>query len=455
MDTIIEHGLVVTPQGVEQQDLLIDGGRIIARTAPGAMAGLEVANRIDARGLHVLPGVIDPHAHFGLGGDEDWAEESKSAVLGGVTTVLNYVMTSGSYQEEVARELELAGAGSMVDYGFHICPCMPDHLEQFDTYVDELGVTSFKYFMHFRGEEGAYLDIAGSDDSFMFNYLQRAAAHPHVTANIHAENIEVVWRLRQQIEQGPNDGLVEFEASRPDFVEAEAAFRASMFGSEVGARVYIVHMSSRLGLQAMQAVRRIYPDAQLFVETCPHYLTHTADTEVGTIAKVNPPLRTSDDREALWAGIASGAVETVGSDHCARPRSAKETGVWKASAGMPGAQAILTVMLSEGHHKRGLPLETIVKVTAENPARIFGLEGKGRLDPGYDADIVLVDLGEDRVVHDATWGSRPGRYNIWEGWTMRGWPVLTMARGEILMERGEIRAQVGRGRYLIRSGRPA
>ena len=143
MDTIIEHGLVVTPQGIEQQDLLIDGGRIIARTAPGAMAGLEVANRIDAGGLHVLPGVIDPHAHFGLGGDEDWAEESKSAVLGGVTTVLNYVMTSGSYQEEVARELELAGAGSMVDYGFHICPCMPDHLEQFDTYVDELGVTSF------------------------------------------------------------------------------------------------------------------------------------------------------------------------------------------------------------------------------------------------------------------------------------------------------------------------
>jgi dihydropyrimidinase len=451
MGIIIENGLVVTPEGIAAQDLLIEDGRIVARTAPGALAGNQVDRRIDATGLHVFPGVIDPHAHFGLGGDEDWAEESKSAVLGGVTTVLNYVMTSGAYEDEVARELELAGSGSMVDYGFHLCPCMPDHLERFDSYVDDLGVTSFKYFMHFRGEEGAYLDISGSDDSFMFNYLQRAAARPGVTANIHAENIEVVWRLRQQIEQKPDDGLVEFESSRPDFVEAEAAFRASMYGSEVGARVYVVHMSSKLGLEAMQAVRRIYPDAALFVETCPHYLTHTADTEIGTIAKVNPPLRSAADQEALWAGIAAGAVETVGSDHCARPRTAKEGSVWKASAGMPGAQAILTVMLSEGHHRRGLPLETIVRVTAENPARIFGLEGKGRLEPGYDADVVLVDLDAERVVDAETWGSRPGRYNIWEGWRMRGWPVLTMSRGEVIMERGELLGAGGRGKYLSRS----
>jgi dihydropyrimidinase len=451
MDYIIEHGLVVTPEGVAAQDLLIDDGRIVARAAPGALAHVETAHRIDATGLHVLPGVIDPHAHFGLGGEEDWAEETKSAVMGGVTTVLNYVMTSGSYEEEVARELELAGSGSMVDFGFHVCPCMPDHLERFDSYVDDLGVTSFKYFMHFRGEEGAYLDIAGSDDAFMFEYLQRAAGRKGVTANIHAENIEVVWRLRQQHEQRPEDGLVEFEQSRPDFVEAEAAFRASMFGSEVGARTYVVHMSSKLGLEAMESVRRIYPEAELFVETCPHYLTHTADTELGTIAKVNPPLRSAEDREALWRGIAAGTVQTVGSDHCARPRSAKEGSVWKASAGMPGAQAILTVMLSEGHHKRGLSLENIVRVTAENPARIFGLERKGRLDPGYDADVILVDLAAERVVDDTTWGTRPGRYSIWEGWNMRGWPVMTMSRGEVIMERGELRGEGGRGRYLSRS----
>lgn len=451
MDTIIEHGLVVTPEGIAPEDLLIDDGRIVARAAPGALADVTVDRRIDATGLHVIPGVIDPHTHFGLGGDEDWAEETKSAVLGGVTSVLNYVMTSGSYEDEVAREMELAGSGSMVDYGFHICPCMPDHLERFDQYVDDLGVTSFKYFMHFRGNEGAYLDISGSDDSFMFNYLQRAAARKGVTANIHAENIEVVWRLRQQHEQQPGDGLREFEASRPGFVEAEAAFRACMLGSEVGARTYIVHMSSRLSLEAMAAIRGIYPDAELYVETCPHYLTHTVDTEIGDVAKVNPPLRFEADREALWAGLASGTVQTVGSDHCARPRSAKEGGIWKASAGMPGAQAILTVMLSEGHHKRGLPLETIVRVTAENPARIFGLDRKGRLDPGFDADVVLVDLDAERVVDAQTWGSRPGRYNIWEGWSMRGWPVLTMSRGEVIMERGTLVGGGGRGRYLNRT----
>lgn len=454
MEIIVEHGTVVAPDGVARQDILIRDGVIAALLKPGASADIAADERIDASGLHVFPGVIDPHTHFGLGGDEDWAEETKSAVFGGVTTVLNYVMSSGEYAEAVAKEHALAGAGSLVDYGFHICPCMPEHLEKFDSYIDELGVTSFKYFMHFRGSEGAYLDIAGSDDSFMFNYLQRAAARSNVTANIHAENIEVVWRLRGQHVQTEQDGLREFEASRPDFVEAEAAFRATMLGSEVGARTYVVHMSSKLGLDAVEAARRLYPSAEIFLETCPHYLTHTADTELGVVAKVNPPLRYVKDRDALWDGLASGAIQTVGSDHCARPRSAKEGGVWKASAGMPGAQAILTVMLSEGHHRRGLSLERIAEVTARNPADIFGLERKGRLAPGFDADVLLVDLDAERTVDATTWSSRPGRYNIWEGWRMRGWPVMTMSRGEILMRSGELVTEGGRGRFLCRKSEP-
>jgi dihydropyrimidinase len=451
MRIVVENGVVTSPQGTVEQDLLIEGGTITARGERGGFADVSADRRIDAAGLHVLPGVIDPHTHFGLGGEDDWESESVSAAIGGVTSVLNYVMTSGDYDEAIQQEVRLAQAQSVVDFGLHVCPCMPEHLDAFDDYVDDHGVTSFKYFMHFRGSEGAYLDISGSDDGFLFRYLQKAAARPQVTANIHAENIEVVWRLRELLTQDEDGGLLEFEATRPDFVEAEATFRAGMLGAVAGARTYVVHMSSKLGLESMKALRGIYPQAELLVETCPHYLTHTSASPVGVLAKVNPPLRFDADLEALWEGLLDGTIQTVGSDHAARNREAKSTSVWKSPAGMPGAQTILTVLLSEGYHRRGLSLERIVELTATNPADIFGLERKGRLEPGYDADLILVDLDRTKVVDQDTWGHRPGRFNLFEGWEMTGWPVLTMSRGTILVEDGEVRTAPGRGQYLSRT----
>jgi dihydropyrimidinase len=454
MDTIIENGNVVTPEGVSKLDLLIDGGRIVGRASPGTLRDLSAGERIDADGLHVFPGVVDPHTHIGLGGEKDWGTETTSAAIGGVTSVVNSVITSGSYHEAVARELELAGSQSYVDYALHLCPCMPEHLEEFDDYISRYGITSFKYFMHFRGDEGAYLDISGTDDSYLFAYLKKAAAHRGVTANVHAENIEVVWQLRAALERREDDGLVEFEASRPDFVEAEAAFRAMMLGSVAGARTYVVHLSSKLGLEAIPAVGGIYPYAELFVETCPHFLTHTVDSALGSLGKINPPLRRTEDVEALWEGLASGAIQTVGSDHAARTREQKTGDIWKIPASFPGSPTILTVLLSEGHHRRGLPLERIAEVSAAEPARIFGLgDRKGRLEPGYDADVVLVDLDNEREIVADTWGAKEGRFNLFEGWRMRGWPVRTIARGTTIVAGGELLEKPGRGEYLSRDAR--
>lgn len=451
MDLIVENGLVVTPERVAAYDLLIDDGKIAAWSRPGALRDAAVDRRIDASGLHVFPGVIDPHTHFGLGGEDDWEKESESAAIGGVTTVLNYVMTSGSYEEAVEKELELAGSKSCIDYGLHLCPCTPPHLDQFEDYLSRYGVTSFKYFMHFRGNEGAYLDISGTDDSYLFRYLKKAGEYRGVTANIHAENIEVVWHLREALQQS-EDSLAAFERSRPDFVEAEAAFRALLLGSIAGARTYIVHLSSKMGLEAIEAARGIHPEAQLFAETCPHYLMDTANSGVGSLAKINPPLRYEDDVDALWEGLASGRIQTVGSDHAARSRDQKTGNIWKVPAGFPGSQTILTVLLSEGYHRRGLPLETIARVSALNPGRIFGVgDRKGRLDPGFDADLVLVDLDAERDVTADTWGSREGRFSILEGRRLRGWPVTTISRGSLLLEDGEFVGGRGRGEYLSRN----
>lgn len=469
-DTLVHGGTVVLEDGLREVDVAIAGGRVAALLPrPHSETARE---HVDARGLHVFPGVIDPHTHFGLGGDDDWRSESRSAALGGVTTVINYVMGPASYFEQVPVERERADRLSCVDYALHVVPCAQGHLNELHRTRDELGVASFKFFMSFKGSEGAYLGVEGTDDGFLYEYLRLVGEREGLVANVHPENIEVVWKLREEVKASGLTGLAAWDASRPDFVEAEATARAAFYAELLGAPLYIVHVSSRLCLDEIRAARaRPARRAPLWAETCPHYLTHTVDAACGTRAKVNPPVRHADDVEALWAGLAAGEIETVGSDHVPRHFSFKDREIWSASAGFPGAASILTVLLSEGHHKRGLPLERIAAVTSAGAARIFGLKGKGTLLPGADADLVLVDLAAERTVAGDAWQSAAG-YSIYDGFKLKGWPLLTMRRGETIArmgagaapgggaaagggatpgaDGGEVLAAPGSGRYIAR-----
>lgn len=447
-DTLIRGGTVVLEDGVREADVAVAGGRVTSLLPrPHGETG---RTEIDATGLHVFPGVVDPHTHFGLGGDEDWRTESRSAALGGVTTVINYVMGAGSYFEQVPVERERADRLSCVDYALHVVPCAQGHLDELHRTRDELGIASFKFFMSFKGTEGAYLGVEGTDDGFLYEYLRLVGERAGLVANVHPENIEVVWRLREEVKTSGLAGLAAWDASRPGYVEAEATARAAFYANLLGAPLYVVHVSSRLCLDEIRAARaRTARRAPLWAETCPHYLTHTVDAACGTRAKVNPPVRHADDVEAVWAALAAGEIETVGSDHVARPASFKDKEIWSASAGFPGAASILTVLLSEGHHKRGLPLERIAAVTSAGAARIFGLAGKGTLAAGSDADLVLVDLTEERTVVGDAWESGAG-YSIYDGFTLKGWPRLTMRRGETIATGGQVAAAPGSGRYIAR-----
>lgn len=445
-DTVITGGTLVSETGRAEADVAILDGRIESVT-PRADEPLAARETIDASGLYVLPGVIDPHAHIGFGGPDDWRTETESAATGGVTTVLNYVMGPSSYLDQVAAERETADRESVIDYGLHIVPCNEQHLDELEECVGELGIKSCKFFMNFRGDEGAYLGVEGTDDGYLFDYFRRIARHPGVVANIHPENIEIVWKLRPEVRESGLDGLKAWDASRPDYVEAEPIYRAAFYADVVGAPLYIVHLSADRGLREIHRARDAF-STQVWVETCPHYLTHTVESSVGSLGKVNPPLRTSEDREALWAGLRDGTIDTVGSDHVGRPRSAKEADIWKASAGMPGMASILSVLLSEGVHKRGLTLEQVVRLTSTNAARIFGLyPKKGTISRGSDADLVLVDLDEERTVDADTWKGGSG-YTLYEGWTLKGWPVMTMSRGEIIAGRGASGSHYGHGQYV-------
>lgn len=451
---VVRSGRVVLEGvGVVECDLAIQEGKIAAVLGPGVEAPAEEV--VDARGLVVFPGAIDAHVHFGLGSPEDWSTESRAAARGGLTSVVNYIQGAASYHELAKTDHERAQKDSVIDYAHHFIIMNDLHLSELSSYIEELGTPSFKYFTNFKGQEGAYLGVDGTDAGFFYDLCRAVAQHPEAVLAVHTENIEVVWRLAAQLKASGRDGLAAWTDSRPDFVEAHDMFTAFLFAERTGAQVYIPHLSSAAGIRVYLEHRA--RGGRSYIETCPHYLTHTKDSELGGLAKVNPPVRTHADQEALWDAIADGTVAVVGSDHNSRPRARKEGSIWSASAGFPGVTTLLPVLLSEGHHKRGLPLERIAQLVSSNPARIFGMyPKKGAIAVGSDADLTLVDLTRHQVVDSSGFGSHAD-YSIYDGWRMQGWPVATMVRGHTVMRENQIVAPGGYGRFIRRpvEGGPA
>lgn len=429
-DIRLTGGTVVLPGGVQQVDVLVKGGLIAGLIAPGSAA--PTTRTIDCGGRHILPGAVDAHVHLGPNitypqrPEEDALPESRAAAAGGVTSMLAYLLSPQPYEEVFATAKDTMERGSLVDFGFHLCLVSPEQLAALPAYVDDLGVSSFKFFMNFRGDEGAYVGLPGNDDGFLFDLLTTAAEHG-VMMDAHAENIELVWRLREAGVPAGSTPLETWCNSRPDYVEAEAMGRVAHLAQVTGASVYAVHTSSAAAMRVLERDRGDYPN--LFVETCPHYLTLDVESPCGTYGKVNPPLRREPDRAALWEALTRGTVDVVGSDHVPRHRSYKEKNIGSASAGFPGLQNLLPLLLSEGHLRRGVPLERIVELVATRPARLFGLyPRKGAVRVGADADLVVVDLSQRERIEAARQHSAAA-YTPWEGWQLDCRIDRTLVRG--------------------------
>lgn len=434
--------------GVTQVDLLVTDGRIAGIVDRGAPA--EAREVVQLGGKLVLPGAIDPHVHLGkdirIPRDPDDARlETASAAAGGITSMLVYLMSGEGYENIVPGAQAVMEQDSYVDFGFHICVGTDDHVHDIPAYIRDFGVSSFKFFMNFKGEEGAYLGLPGNDDGYMYDVLGMAA-DSGAMINPHPENIELVWKLKNRPIDESRGPLHAWNASRPSFVEAEAVQRVAYMAQITGASVYAVHTSSQLALDAMERQRRSYEN--LFVETCTQYLTLTTEAGCGTYGKVNPPIRERADLEALWVGLAEGRVDTVGSDHNARHRSFKEKDVWSASAGFPGTGGVLPLTLSEGL-RRGVPLERLVDATSTRSAQLFGMyPQKGTIRVGSDADLAVVDLDGSYTINAATQHSGAD-YTPWEGTEVPLRVVHTIVRGEFALRDGVL-ADRTTGRYLRR-----
>lgn len=447
MDVVMRGGLIVYPgREVQPGDIGIKDGRIAAIVAPGApLSGTET---IDCTDHLIMPGLIDPHAHFGFGSPErDFYTESRSAAIGGVTTVLSFYRAD-DFLASFPTERERAGQLSAIDYGYHFGITSRHHVESMAACLDAFGVSSFKFYLMYKGKAGHTKGFTDIDDGLLYLAMEQVATMPGAVLGVHCENVEVVPFLRERLQQAGRDDLAAWDEQSPDFLEAENVHRVCYFARRTDCPVNLVHISSAEAMAEARRHRHL-DGSPVYIETCPHYLTLTTDADCGVLGKVNPPLRRAADVDALWEAVVDGTVDTIGADHVPRKKRTKDGGIWKASNGFPGIATMLPLLLHEGYHRRNVPIETIAALTSANVARLYNIPCKGDIAVGMDADLIVVNPELEQTVQWTTLESYSD-YTPYEGKRLKGWPVLTMLRGQVIARSGKVTAEPGFGRYVSR-----
>jgi dihydroorotase-like cyclic amidohydrolase len=472
-DTVVLGGTVVFPgEGRIRCDIGVRDGRIAAIADDlGSSAGGDV---VDAQGLHVFPGGVDAHMHFGIYRSiaEDVASETESSLVGGATTALSYFRTghhylnkTGPYREILPEVLAASDGLARIDYGYHLAPMTSGQIDEIEWLAGEAGIASFKYFMFYKG-----LNLAGdsedsdaftmSDDKYDFGHLfsmmeQIAAADARrggegrISLSLHCENAELIKLFMARTQAASLQGARAWHEARPPLTERLSVHEAAILADATRCRVNLLHLSSAEALRGALEARSLYPSLDVRCETTLHHLVLTHDMLDGTGGKVNPPIRTRDDVDALWGAVLRGDIDWVASDHACCMESQKGDDVWPALPGFGGTALLYPVMLSEGYHRRGLPLERVADLVGAAPARAFGCHPqKGSLTIGADADLTLIDLDREQVVTPELLHSAQD-HTPFEGVRLKGWPVRTMLRGATAFADGEVVGEPT-GRFVAR-----
>jgi dihydropyrimidinase len=455
-DLVLHGGTVVLETGVASVDVGILDGRIAA-IGP-ALVGRE---RIDCTGLQLLPGGVDNHCHIaqkptsnGRNAD-DFASGTSSAAVGGTTTVICFAKQEiGEDLRDTVAAYRAAASAAVVDHAFHVVVSDPSPAvlsEQLPALV-AMGVRSFKVFMTYEG-----LRLA---DGALLAVLDTAKRLGALVA-VHAENDEAVrFGVARLVAEGRTEAL-SHALSRPSIVEAEAVTRAIMLSEVAGQPIHVFHVTGALPAAAVAAARA--RGVRVYAETCTHYLTLTDDRLRQPMAQAarficSPPLRPAADRDALWDRLADGTLQMVSSDHSpyriddplGKLKDGPDTPFNRVSNGMPGLATRLPVLYDAGVATGRLDLPAFARLTATNPARLYGLyPRKGAIAVGADADIAVWDPGRKVTLTAADLLSGAG-YTPYEGETVTGWPVLVLSRGAVVARDGRVVADPGRGVHLPR-----
>ncbi len=432
MSLLIKHGLIVTANGSTYGDVFIDNEKITAIGTDLKMAADEV---VDAEGKYILPGAIDPHTHLampfmGTNSTDDYETGTIAAACGGVTSLIDFAIQAKgeSIRQCLDRKGSWAEGKVAIDFSHH--PGITDPTEEViaevEKAVKEYGTPSFKVFMVYDFRV---------DDAIMLKMLEATKKHGGLV-QVHAENFYVIQHMNEVFAREGKLDAYHHALSRPNLAEEEAVYRACKLVELTGSSLYVVHLSSEEGLRQIQAARA--KGLHVYSETCPQYLLFTDDQYKlpdfeGAKYVMSPPLRTAPSNEALWKGLMSGDVQTLATDHCPfffngiKDMFGKDD-YKKIPNGAPGLETLLMIMHSEGVRKGRISLEKMVDALSTSTARMFGMENKGSIEVGKDADVVIFDpeqkftVGIDKLHMNVD-------YTPFEGYEVTGMPYKVYSRG--------------------------
>ena len=458
MRTLILNGTVVTADQTLLADVLIDGESI--KEVEHGIQGRAADRVIDATGMLILPGGIDPHTHLdmpfgGTTSSDDFETGTRAAAIGGTTSIVDFAIQPRGTRMRDALDTwwKKAEGKACIDYGLHmiVTDLGTSGLEDMDDMVRE-GVASFKLFM-------AYPNVLMVDDATIFKALSQTTKNGALVC-MHAENGGVIDVIVQRALAEGHTSPIYHALTRPTDAEAEAVHRAIALAKMAGTPIYIVHLSSEDALNQVREARdRGFP---AFAETCPQYLLLT----VNELARPNfegakyvftPPLRTAENLPKLWEGLKTDNLQVVSTDHC--PFCFEDQKVLgkddftKIPNGGPGIENRMQLIYNHGVNEGRISLSRFVEITSAAPARIFGMyPKKGTIAPGTDADIVIWDPNAEYTISASTHHMRVD-YSMFEGFKVKGNARQVVSRGEVIVENGNYVGRVGRGQYLRRAAR--
>lgn len=454
MSVLIKKGRVITAADDYVADIFIEGETI---SAIGKDLSIKADDEIDASGMLIFPGGIDPHVHLempfmGTFSSDTHETGTRAALFGGTTTVIDFVLQKQghSLHEALAEWNERANGTAVGDYSFHmaVTDFNEETKKEIKQFVEEEGITSFKTFMAYKGA----LMI---DDRQMIGLMEEVKKQGGMVT-VHATNGDMIDYLIQKNREAGNLSPLYHYLSQPEVTEAEASERFVDMINYTGCPGYIVHLTCEGALNAVRnATRR---NQKLFVETCIQYLlldasVYEQDFE-GAKWVMSPPLREKKDQQTLWAGINQGLVNVVATDHCPFMWEQKKMGendFSKIPNGHPAIENRMELLYSEGVAKEKISLNKYVEVACTNPAKIFGMfPRKGTIGIDSDADIVIFDPNKKHTLSASTHHMNVD-YSGYEGWEVTGKVNIVLLRGKVVIENNECLVEKGYGKFIKRN----
>lgn len=445
--TVLKNGRVVTAQGETAGNVYFSGGKIIGI---GKVPELEPgAKTVDVAGKFIVPGFIDGHVHLremGYSDREDFYSGTQAAAVGGITTVMDMpnsqpkVITPDDFKARRERVVERA----YVNIGLYVWACArnADHLQEFR----DLGPIGFKIF---TAETGAYdpefASYITTDRTVLYRILQQVGEMNSIAA-IHSEDQALISHFEAEARKSMPADMRAYLYSRPQAVEDVAVFSEVAIAKQAKARIHICHVVGKGTVDFLRwAKTSYYPHVSC--EAAPHNLLMTAEQSVklGSVAKFSPPVHGEEHRLALWQGLLDGTIDIIGSDHAPQDYEKKHNpDIWQASPGSPALDYWVPLMLDRV--ARGeMTISRFVEAAAEMPAKVFGIyPRKGSIQIGGDADLVVLDMEKTSVVDPARFKSK-AKYSAFDGWPMKGMPVMTYVNGHLVAENGNIVGRPGTG----------